>query len=218
MHYTIDGGESWVPVILAGTEDRLREDGANAGGSHFDFFLRRQVLIADPVAASTFYLFHQDIGLHRSVDSGVTWAVTSADDLPTGWTAGWFNAELSAVPGREGHLVYTLGQLTDLVFPMSESVDGGLAWTAVTGTSAIDAVGFGAPLEGSDNPTVYISGSLNNVTGIYRSADLMASWELVGTTAGGIGATVSAISGDPGIPGRVYVGFTGVSIMQGDAG
>jgi len=218
VHYTVDGGQSWVPVILAGTEDRLRGDGANAGGLHFDYFLRRQVLIADPVAASTFYLFHQDLGLHRSTDGGVTWEIISADGLPTGWTAGWFNAELSAVPGSEGHLVYTPGQLVELVFPMFESRDGGVTWNAVAGTSAVDAVGFGAPLDGSQNPTVYISGSVNNVVGIYRSADLMDSWELVSTTAGGIGATVSAITGDPGIPGRVYVGFTGVSIMQGDAG
>jgi len=122
------------------------------------------------------------------------------------------------VPGSEGHLVYTPGQLVELVFPMFESRDGGVTWNAVAGTSAVDAVGFGAPLDGSQNPTVYISGSVNNVVGIYRSADLMDSWELVSTTAGGIGATVSAITGDPGIPGRVYVGFTGVSIMQGDAG
>ena len=64
---------------------------------------------------------------------------------------------------------------------------------------------------------MYIVGSINNEPGIWRSGDALASWELVDTTPGGIAAGVFAITGDPGIPGRVYVGLDGVSVMQGDA-
>ena len=159
-----------------------------------------------------------DRGLYKTTDGGATWQLQSADGLPTGWTAGWFNAELTAVPGREGHLVYTPGRLNEAVFPMYQSLDAGVTWTQVRGTSQIDAIGFGAPLEGFDEPTVYIAGSVNAVRGIYRSSDLMATWELVDTTAGGIGAQIDSITGDPEIPGRVYVGFSGVSVMQGDEG
>ena len=199
VHFTSDGGATWTPGIRPGTEDRVGDDGENAGGSHFDYFLRREVLVADPVAPATFYLFHQDLGLYRSTDGGATREQRSAAGLPTGWTVGWFNAELTTVPGREGHLVYTPGQLVEGVFPMFESLDGGATWKSIHGTSAVDAIGFGAPLDGSDDPAVYIPGAVNGSAGIYRSGDLMTSWELVGTSAGGIAAPITTITGDPEI-------------------
>lgn len=216
LHRTVDGGATWTPVILPGTEDRIREDGENEGGSHFQYFLRRTVLQADPIAADTFYLFHQDLGLYRSTDGGATWAVVSSDGLPTGWTAGWFNAELVADPGVEGHLLYTPGRINEAVFPMYESVDGGENWREVPGTSNITAIGFGAPLVDGGPQTAYIVGELNSQQGIWRSGDGLASWELVDTSPGGLASLIYAITGDPEIPGRVYVGIDGISVMQGD--
>ncbi len=216
VHFTNDGGATWAEVILPGTEDMVNEEGANNGGSHFRNDLRRTVLTADTVAGGTFYLLHQDLGMYRSTDGGASWELVSADGVPTGWTAGWFNAELISVPGSEGHLLYTPGELNEAVFPMYESLDGGTSWSAVPGTSVVHALATGAPVVDGGPQTIFIVGSINNRSGIWRSGDGMQTWEFVGATAGGIGASIFAIAGDPGIAGRVYIGFDGVSVMQGD--
>ena len=217
IHVTDDGGTTWDEIILPGTEDRLNEDGRYVGGSHFQYYLQREVLAADPVTGGRYYLHHADLGFHRSDDGGRTWELVSTDGLPTGWTAGFFNAQLRAVPGTEGHLFYTPGPLNEATFPMFESADGGETWSAVAGTEDIQVMGFGAPMVG-DTPTLFLSGKIDGDQGIWRSGDLAQTWELVDETAGGIYQSVNAIAGDPEIPGRVYVGFNGVGIVQGDAG
>ena len=217
LHVSSDGGATWERVIVPGTEDRLDENGSYVGGSHFQYYLQREVLAADPVLGDRFYYFHADLGFHRSDDGGRTWDLVSADGLPTGWTAGFFNAQLRAVPGREGHLLYTPGPLNEGTFPMFESTDGGETWSAVSGAEDISVMGFGAPLV-DDVPTLFLAGTIDGQRGIWRSPDIGSSWELVGETAGGIYHSVNAIAGDPEIPGRVYVGFNGVGIMQGDVG
>lgn len=217
IHVSDDGGATWDEVILPGTEDRLNDEGRYVGGSHFQYYLQREVLAADPVVGGRYYLLHSDLGFHRSDDGGRTWDLVSPDGLPTGWTAGFFNAQLRAVPGREGHLFYTPGPLNEATFPMFESTDGGETWAAVAGTEDISVMGFGAPLAG-DLPALFLSGTIDGRRGIWRSPDLAQTWELVDETAGGIYHAVNAIAGDPEIPGRVYVGFNGVGIMQGDAG
>lgn len=216
VHVSEDGGASWDRIIVPGTESRVDDDGRYVGGSHFQYYLQREVLVADAVLGDRFYLFHSDLGFHRSDDGGRTWELVSADGLPTGWTAGFFNAQLRAVPGREGHLLYTPGPLNEGSFPLFESTDGGETWSTVVGTADVSVMGFGAPLVG-DVPTLFLAGTIDGQRGIWRSPDLTASWELVGETAGGIYHSVNAIAGDPAIPGRVYVGFNGVGVMQGDA-
>ncbi len=216
LHRTTDRGQTWERVLLPGTEERRDEDGGYNGGSHFEYYLQREILVADPVTGGRFYLFHADLGLYRSDDGGASWQVVSADGLPAGWTVGWFNAQLSAVPGEAGHLLYSPGFLLEGAFPLFESTDAGETWTAIEGTSEVDVVGYGAPLDGSSSPTVYLSGRVDGRRGIYRSSDMMASWERIADAPAGLYKKVNAITGDPEIPGRVYVGFGGTSIVQGD--
>ncbi len=217
LHRTVDGGTSWERIVLPGTEGERNEEGRYVGGSHFQYYLQREVLVADPVDGDRFYLFHADLGFHRSDDGGSTWELVSVDGLPTGWTVGYFNAQLVAVPGSAGHLLYTPGELVEGLFPMFESTDAGETWAPVEGTEGIVAMGFGAPLEG-DDPALYLAGTIDGEAGIWRSPDLGRSWEFVDETPGGIYQTITAVAGDPGIPGRVYVGFAGVGVMQGDPG
>ncbi len=214
LHRSDDGGATWTMVPMPGLEDRFNADGNLEGGSHFAYFLRRHVLTADPVAPDTFYLFHVELGVMASTDGGVTWEQRSGSDLEMAGN-GFFNARLEAVPGREGHLLFTTGPLSETLTPLYESTDGGVTWTTVPGTAAVRSLGFGAPLTDGGPPTVYLAGEIDGVRGVYRSADDLGSFELVSEAPGGNYSGIDAITGDPEIPGRVYVGFEGNGIMAG---
>lgn len=216
LHRSADGGATWEEVRLPGLEGRVRDDGGTGGGSHFAFFLDRHVLTADPVAADTFYLYHGDLGVFVSSDGGASWTRRRGDPPAAGGN-GFFNARLEAVPGRAGHLLFTPGPLDGAAPPMSQSRDGGRTWEIVEGTSSVEAIGFGVAHTADGPPTVYLAGTIGGVRGVFRSLDDLATWELVTQAPGGLYNSISAISGDPEIPGRVYVGLDGNGYLQGDA-
>lgn len=214
LHRSLDGGATWEPVILPGMEDRLSPDGGLAGGSHFAFFLDRHVLVADPIEGDTFYLFHAELGLLASTDAGATWEQRSGDALALG-SIGAFNSRLEAVPGRSGHLLFTPGPSDEGVFPLYESTDGGSTWRVVPGTSEVVALGFGPALEPDGPPVLFAAGEIDGVRGLYRSSDELATWELLTEAPYGIYARITAVTGDPDAPGRVYVGFDGSGYVVG---
>ena len=215
LHRSLDGGASWEPVVLPGMEDRTSPDGGLAGGSHFAFFLDRQVLVADPVEGDTFYLFHPELGLLATTDDGTTWEQRSGDELALG-SIGAFNARLEAVPGRSGHLLFTPGPADGTSFPLYESLDGGRTWRSVPGTSEVVALGFGTSLEAEGPPVVYLAGEIGGVRGVYRSSDELAAWELISEAPNGTYGYITTITGDPDEPGRVYVGFDGIGFVVGE--
>jgi hypothetical protein len=215
LHRSADGGATWEQVLLPGLEDRVGEDGETRGGSHFALFLDRHVLTADQVAPDTFYLYHGDFGVSVSTDGGATWALQPGEPPPAQGN-GFFNARLEAVPGREGHLLFTPGPLDGLDPPMSQSRDGGRTWEIIEGTTSVQAIGFGAARFPDGPPTVYFAGVVHGVRGVFRSIDDLASPELLTEAPGGLYNSISAISGDPEIAGRVYIGFDGNGYMQGE--
>jgi hypothetical protein len=79
-------------------------------------------------------------------------------------------------------------------------------------------MGFGAPVVASGPVAVFLYGRANGgaQTGLFRSDDDGATWQLISSFPGGSYAEVNAISGDPDIPGRVYVAFGGTGFVQGD--
>lgn len=217
LHFSRDGGDSWQAVVLPNTEDAFDQAGNYIGGSHQRKFLRRHVLAADRVLANTFYLFHQDQGIMRSTDGGETWAVVSAPDaLPVGWTEGYFSAHLEADPAQAGHLLFTNGPQDKLDLPFYESRDGGETWVEVPGWAEVRAFGWGAPLADGAPLTRYTAGTYEGLFGLYRSADDGGSWELIATSPADNYNRIQAVAGDPVIPGRVYVGFDGSGVVQGD--
>jgi photosystem II stability/assembly factor-like uncharacterized protein len=215
LHRSADGGATWEQVLLPGLEDRVGGDGEIRGGSHFALFLDRHVLTADPVAPDTFYLYHGDFGVFVSRDGGASWALQPGEPPPAAGN-GFFNARLEAVPGREGHLLFTPGPLDGLEPPMSQSRDGGRTWEIIEGTASVQAIGFGVAHTPDGPPTVYLAGAIGGVRGVYRSIDDLVSWELLTRAPGGLYNSITAITGDPELPGRVYLGFDGNGYMQGD--
>ena len=212
-HASTDGGETWTPVILPGTEEILSNSGAYSGGSHFQYYLNRKVLVADRVQANTFYLYHR-FGLFRSVDGGFTWDLMPSGGLPSGGVS-WFSAQLVASPTEPGHLVFSPGIQDSGPIPSYESRDGGATWTLLPGLADVAAIGFGAPVVPDGDPVVFLSGVYSGEQGIWRSTDGLVSWELISRAPMGNYQAVRAITGDLSEPGTVYVGFTGTSFMVG---
>lgn len=214
-HTTTDGGATWSPVILPGTEAMVNDKGVYTGGSHTQYFLNRKVLVADRVEAGTFYLYHRDLGMFRSVDGGASWELQPSEGLPTGWTVGYFNAQLVSSPTEAGHLFFTPGLQDSGPAPAFESRDGGATWRAISGLSDVSTGGFGAPISEDGPAAFYLQGSFAGERGLWRSSDGLQSWELISPAPGGNYQAAKTITGDLDEPGTVYIGFTGTSFMVG---
>ena len=95
------------------------------------------------------------------------------------------------------------------------STDSGTTFSAVPGVSAALALGFGRPSGDNDYPTLYLSGTVDAQSGIYRSDDAGLSFVRIDDGEHRFGV-VSQITGDPRIHGRVYLGTGGRGILYGD--
>ncbi len=217
IHFSTDKGNTWTPVVLPGTEEMTNPNtGAYAGGSHFQYFLNRKVLVADRIEPNTFYLYHR-LGIFQSTDGGASWELLESEGLVRGG-AGQFNASLVASPTEAGHLIFTQGLQESGEVPFYESTDGGATWRTVPGLSDVSVAGFGAPIGDRADPAVYLSGKFGGVQGIYRSVDGLSTWELISPAPLGNYQAIKAITGSLDEPGTVYVGFSGTSFMVGRSG
>ncbi len=77
---------------------------------------------------------------------------------------------------------------------------------------------FGAPPNGSKVPTVFLYGTVENTTGIFRSDDMGTSWVLINDTQYQMSDLVNgagAMAGDRQVWGRVYIGTDGRGVFYG---
>ena len=202
-YVTKDRGQTWTPITLPGAPEP---------SSHFMFYLRRQVLVADRVTPGVFYMYHSGKGLYKSSDGGTTWALISSGELAPFSN---FNAKLFAVPGKAGHLFFTPGALDGTDAPFKRSTDGGVTWTDVPNVTRSLAYGFGKPLAAGGYPTIFMSGKVGGQYGIWRSTDNAATWKRIADYPIGIMDNVQTIEGDPSVFGKVYVGFSGIGFVYG---
>lgn len=119
---------------------------------------------------------------------------------------------IRTVPGIEGGVWVALGN-NGLV----KSSDSGANFTLVNSVNAAQAVGFGKAAPGANFPTIFIWGTINNVTGIFRSIDSGASWERINDSAHQFGGPGNGnfILGDMNTFGTVYMSTAGRGIIYG---
>jgi hypothetical protein len=101
---------------------------------------------------------------------------------------------------------------------LTRSSDAGNTFFAIEGVEWCEAVGFGKAASGSDFPTVYIYGTVDGTTGVFRSTDQGTSWLRVNDDEheyGGPG-DASVIIGDMNVFGRVYMTTAGRGIVYGE--
>ncbi|WP_051797804.1 cellulose-binding domain-containing protein [Catenuloplanes japonicus] len=158
---------------------------------------------ADRVNPATFYGWSGGV-FYVSTNGGATFTASSAT-VPT---SGRVN--FKAVAGSEGDVWITGDQ------GLFRSTNSGASFTKVaTVTSAIN-VGFGKAAPGGSYQAVYLVGTVDGVTGVFRSDNAGGAWVRINDDAHQYGNMGDALTGDPRIFGRVYLGTNGRGILYAD--
>ena len=189
VFFSANGGTTWTASA-----------GAPAGAS----------VRSDRVNPKKFYAFANGV-FYISTDGGQTFAATAASNLPPAGAS----AQFKAAPGHEGDIWLAGGSATT-VYGIWHSIDGGQSFYKLWDVQAASTIGFGKPAPFHKYPALYSSAEVFGVWGIYRSDDAGFTWMRINDDRHQYALTNSAITGDPRIYGRVYVGTNGRGIIYGD--
>ena len=155
--------------------------------------------VADQVNANYFYIYHPSTGqLFRSTNKGVSFSVAGTPGASTA-NHPWESALARTVPGLEGHIWIPLGRNG-----LKYSTNAGVAYTTISNVTYCKSIGIGKAMPGASYPTVFIWGTVSNVTGLFRSTDQGATWTRMNDDANEFGGATFLV-GDMNVAGRVYV-------------
>lgn len=188
---TRDGGRTWLPV--QGLPGSTRAT-------------------ADKIDPARFYAV-SDTHVLGSRDGGAHFAPLPGRGLPADLSAARIRnreqqSTLVASPFAAGDLWLKLGA------GLWRSTDGGTSFRPVGGTLQVEQFGLGKGVGAA--PMLFAIGTLDEVRGVWRSADLGQHWVRINDDAHQWGLRFRVISGDPRVVGRVYVGTDGRGIFYGD--
>ncbi|MFF5653295.1 1,4-beta-glucanase [Streptomyces collinus] len=227
-----DGGKTWTPFeaqpdvaktapgpIAANADGSVllwsfgtsnpghRSTDNGATWSEVASFPKGAVPVPDPVDPARCYAFDTTSGtLFASTDSGRTFTARA-----TGLNSGDTEFQLAVTPGRSGHLWLSLKWNG-----LYRSTDGGASFSKVASCWASYTLGFGKAAEGAPYPAVYMVGSTETVTAVYRSDDEAKTWTRINDDRHRWGWIGAAIAGDPRVHGRVYIATNGRGVQYGE--
>ena len=161
------------------------------------------VVESDRVNPKTFYAYAAG-KFYTSKDGGATFTASSAALPSTG------RLHFHAVPGVAGE-VWFAGS-TGLL----RSTDSGATFTKVSAVTSGINVAFGKAAPGQSHLAVFLVGTVDGVTGVFRSDDNGTSWVRINDDAHQYGNAGDALAGDPRVFGRVYLGTNGRGILYAD--
>ncbi|KAJ1563939.1 hypothetical protein HK096_010344, partial [Nowakowskiella sp. JEL0078] len=143
--------------------------------------------------------------VYVSVDGGKTFSTGATLSASTS-----SNRPLKAVPGIDGTVYVCLS--TGLYV----STNSGSSFSQVSSSvSACGSFGFGVAGPGPYKVAIYISGTVDSVSGFFRSDDGGATWTRINDAAHQYGSTNFAIAGDLRVYGRVFIGTNGLGVVYG---
>jgi xyloglucan-specific exo-beta-1,4-glucanase len=161
------------------------------------------VVESDRVNPKKFYGFAAG-RFYVSADGGATFTASGATGLATG------NAHFHAVAGHEGDLWLTGG-----TSGLWHSTNSGTSFTKVTTVQEAANIGLGKPASGKTYPALYAIALVGGVRGVFRSDDSGATWVRINDDKHQYGNIGDAITGDPRVYGRVYLGTNGRGVIVG---
>ncbi len=160
------------------------------------------IVESDRVNSNKFYGF--DGGrFYVSTNGGATFTQTVSTGLPSA-------AKFKAMPGKEGD-IWLAGDTG-----LFHSTNSGTSFTKVSTVTSARNIGFGKAAPGRTNMALFTLGVIDGVSGLYRSDDTGATWVRINDNQHQYGNAGEALTGDPRIYGRVYLGTNGRGIVYGD--
>jgi hypothetical protein len=221
--YSTDGGTSWKPFASTPSGAQAGTVAVSADGSTFVWTPSNQAasysrnsgtswsastglpagakVVADRASAGTFY----------ALSGGTLYVSTNGGASFTTRSGGLANGALEAVPGNAGDLWIAAGS------GLFHSTNGGTSFAkAGGGVGSANQVGFGKAAPGQSYPALYLTGTVNNVAGVFRSDNGGTGWVRINDDQHQWGSQNRAITGDPDVYGRVYIGTNGRGIQVGD--
>ena len=224
--YTLDAGNSWLPLQLDGVNDT----------SHFTnaFYVPRKAIAADKTRAGVFALVYSTVqpgadpygnplgGVWLTEDGGRIWNRvlrgvindTASHDPrkvpPRQDPRQFWRCQIEYVPGRSRELVYT-GFADFHGDRLWWSKDDGYTWRELhPAIRAVVSFGLGKNRAGQERPSVYFSGDVDGVNGLYASFDWFATKPILITRFPNPQLCNAVwVTADINRLGRVYVGTGG---------
>jgi hypothetical protein len=227
MHgaYSTDTGATWKPFAaepksVEGGSIAISADGrtlvwgsdhaaasySNDMGAHWSAchgVSEKVVVVSDPNDSNRFYAVDEQGGtFYISTNRGVDFKAEA-----TGLPRPVSRIRISTVNGE----IYFPGEGGGMLV----SMDRGASFVKMPDIQQGNAIGFGAPPPGKNDPAIFLAGIVGGAQGVFRSDDSGSTWVKISDDAHQYGWPHS-ISGDPRIYGRVYLGTNGRGILYAD--
>ncbi len=222
--FSTDGGANWFQGTEPGGINEGGTVAAAADGSRFVWAPRGQpvhfsvgfgntwtqsqglptesIVESDRVNPNKFYGFSGG-RVYVSTNGGATFTATAATGLPSA-------AKFKAMPGRDGD-VWLTGDTG-----LFHSTDSGASFTKLPTVTSARNIGFGKAAPGRTNLALFTVATIGGLAGVYRSDDTGATWVRINDDQHQYGNMGEALTGDPRVYGRVYLGTNGRGIVYAD--
>ncbi len=222
--FSTDGGANWFQGTEPGGINEGGTVAAAADGSRFVWAPKNSAAVfsvgfgntwtaaaglpqnavveSDRVNPMKFYGFNAGT-FYVSTNGGATFTATAATGLPSG-------GKFKAVAGHEGDLWLTGGN------GLYHSTNSGASFAKIGGVDSGISVGLGLHAPGKTYDALYLAGTVGGVAGVHRSDDAGVTWVRINDDQHQYGNMGEAISGDPRVYGRVYLGTNGRGVLYAD--
>ncbi|WP_442950517.1 X2-like carbohydrate binding domain-containing protein [Paenibacillus sp. FSL R5-0912] len=176
-------------------------------------------IASDRVNANKFYAFYAGT-FYVSTDGGASFTATGATGFPTNNVGdlqpNQAQISLKAMPGIEGDIWFAGGNTVENKYGIWHSVNSGASFTKLANVDEADLIGFGKAAPGQSYMALYTVAQIDGVRGVFRSDNAGASWVRINDNAHQYAKINMAITGDPRIYGRVYLGTNGRGTLYAD--